>query len=758
MGLFKREKPDKPHASNDAFIKPTVQTKLKVGKADDRYEKEADQVADKVVNANHTADNIRKKGSEEEMQQKPIASSVSPLLQKTETTKKEAPVQKMEEEEEAVQQKGQEEEEAVQQKGEEEEEAVQQKGEEEEETVQQKGEEEEEAVQQKGEEEEETVQQKGEQEEEAVQQKGQEEEEAVQQKGEEEEETVQQKGEEEETVQQKAATKSTPRSKPIEGRLNRTKGKGTPLTGRTKREMEKGFGADFSHVNIHTDDKAVEMSQDIGAQAFTHGNDIYFNRGKYDPSSSKGKHLLAHELTHTIQQKGMVRKKIQRKDLVSYRFKENPRLEKILDRKLLAGIGSGGSHIRIIQQALLDAGFSLPKYGVDGVFGNETKAAVKAFQVARKLPKKEQDGVVGPLTMEELDKHYTGYKTEHQQFAGDTVADINKGTRTLTSGEIKDVKEAMSTEVKADPITGKEPVFDPKNSSKYKKELKESTEKIALWQYDKLGKGKQALRSDPDNLHDTNDIDNLAKVSKRETDKVFGGLKKGPPLKFGKNIFDGWQKKQNSLKGKSAMEQSMIKTGWARWRIQKIVEGPSMAKINEKYGAIQSRDPEQIIVQQIITELSIKYRKEMVQTHLGWAGFADEGKIFLQRFKSGDSEKNRDFMWKNFGTIIHEYLHTLEHQRSKKHHEAMPEKKGGKVLREGVTDYFTKIVWNNLHFGNQPFRKEVEGPFYDKTKKNTPDIDYYAEAKNAERIAGIVGVNNLMASFFLGKVELIGKR
>lgn len=70
----------------------------------------------------------------------------------------------------------------------------------------------------------------------------------------------------------------------------------------TQSSMESGFGADFSDVKVHTDHSAVQMSQDLGAQAFTHGNDIYFNEGKYDPGSTSGQHLLAHELTHTIQQ------------------------------------------------------------------------------------------------------------------------------------------------------------------------------------------------------------------------------------------------------------------------------------------------------------------------------------------------------------------------------------------------------------------------------------------------------------------------
>jgi hypothetical protein len=88
----------------------------------------------------------------------------------------------------------------------------------------------------------------------------------------------------------------------IENQLNSSLGSGNSLNPEVQQEMGTVFGNDFSGVRIHTDSNAAEMSNDIGAQAFTHGNDIYFNQGKYEPKSTKGKHLLAHELTHTLQQ------------------------------------------------------------------------------------------------------------------------------------------------------------------------------------------------------------------------------------------------------------------------------------------------------------------------------------------------------------------------------------------------------------------------------------------------------------------------
>ena len=87
----------------------------------------------------------------------------------------------------------------------------------------------------------------------------------------------------------------------LENRLS-SSGNGAPLPEGTRTQMEDSFGADFGGVRIHTNESAKQMNQGLGAQAFTHGKDIYFNEGKYKPDDQEGQKLLAHELTHTIQQ------------------------------------------------------------------------------------------------------------------------------------------------------------------------------------------------------------------------------------------------------------------------------------------------------------------------------------------------------------------------------------------------------------------------------------------------------------------------
>ena len=102
-------------------------------------------------------------------------------------------------------------------------------------------------------------------------------------------------------------------SNAITNQINSSRGGGSAMDKSTANFMGNRFGADFSGVRIHTGSKAIQMSRSLNAQAFTVGNDIYFNEGKYNPSDNSGKHLLAHELTHTLQQNG-IQRKIQRQE------------------------------------------------------------------------------------------------------------------------------------------------------------------------------------------------------------------------------------------------------------------------------------------------------------------------------------------------------------------------------------------------------------------------------------------------------------
>jgi hypothetical protein len=86
-------------------------------------------------------------------------------------------------------------------------------------------------------------------------------------------------------------------------RALRTPSGGTRLDDAVRGSMESAFGTDFSDVRVHTGSEASTLSHSMQATAFTHGSNIYFSQGTYNPNSDSGKQLLAHELTHVVQRK-----------------------------------------------------------------------------------------------------------------------------------------------------------------------------------------------------------------------------------------------------------------------------------------------------------------------------------------------------------------------------------------------------------------------------------------------------------------------
>jgi len=225
--IIKTTSTGKAVANNTCDIKtvplktPALQTQLKIGSPNDKYEREADQMADQVMSIPDSA-----------IQSQPIEEEEEELMPKIQM--------QIEEEEEPVQMKR--------------------------------------MIQlQPVEEEEEMLQTKP----------------LIQ---------LQAIEEEEEMLQTKSKRGDSFASNVISRQINSSKGNGTSLQPNTNKFMSNALNTDFSDVKVHTGQNAMEMNQNLNARAFTHGRDIYFKKGEYNPTSTEGKRLLAHELTHVVQQ------------------------------------------------------------------------------------------------------------------------------------------------------------------------------------------------------------------------------------------------------------------------------------------------------------------------------------------------------------------------------------------------------------------------------------------------------------------------
>ena len=90
----------------------------------------------------------------------------------------------------------------------------------------------------------------------------------------------------------------------VEDKVQSAKSGGKPLDKTVRRSFENAFGTNFSGVKIHTGGQANTLNRNLNARAFTTGHDVFFRDGEYNPTSNSGKELLAHELTHVVQQTG----------------------------------------------------------------------------------------------------------------------------------------------------------------------------------------------------------------------------------------------------------------------------------------------------------------------------------------------------------------------------------------------------------------------------------------------------------------------
>jgi peptidoglycan hydrolase-like protein with peptidoglycan-binding domain len=444
------------------------------------------------------------------------------------------------------------------------------------------------------------------------------------------------------------------------------------------------------------------------------------------------------------------------------RFKGDPLLEQVMVGALTVGLGNSGLYVTKLQQALAD----MPYLAVDkvsGTFDADTQAAVKRFQRANALG---ETGTVDHATMSRLEGDFRGHAVEKQlaqapkigpkssagQFAwGSAPTQLGVGTRALGLDEQTAAKEAVKTAQVAGPA-GVLPTFvNDVGSGTYESRLQTLVLGLVERQFNRLARGKAAERTKPDALFDWAHLDAVAARSKAATDAVFGKFATGPPLAHGVSIHDAWDTKVLELQDVSVQDTS------ATWRVNKLLTGNADVKaLDREHGAIQGRGPEKAIVDRVRAAVIAAKRDKLLEIHKAWPAFASGGVVNIQRFKAATALANRDEMWKLFHTVVHEYLHTLEHSRYRAYQTKLGQQEGSFTLREGVVEYFTHTVLDGVAY-DDPLRVAVEGPFHDPlTKHPIPPYGGYAERTNAEKLAGQVGARNVMAAFFLGDVEKIG--
>ncbi|MTJ09806.1 DUF4157 domain-containing protein [Anabaena sp. UHCC 0204] len=125
---------------------------------------------------------------------------------------------------------------------------------------------------------------------------------------------------EQQNIQRESENTQTSNNHNIEDSIQSKKGSGQEIAADVREPMEQAFGANFTSVRVHTDGESDQLNQSLNAKAFATGQDVFFRQGAYNPTSRDGQHLLAHELTHVVQQNGNT---VQPKSLTKIARKEN---------------------------------------------------------------------------------------------------------------------------------------------------------------------------------------------------------------------------------------------------------------------------------------------------------------------------------------------------------------------------------------------------------------------------------------------------
>ncbi len=148
-------------------------------------------------------------------------------------------------------------------------------------------------------------------------------------------------------------------SSEIEGKINSAKGSGQSLAPDLQAKMGEAMGADFSGVKVHTNTEADQLNRSLQAKAFATGQDVFFRQGAYAPQSEEGQELIAHELTHVVQQGGAgLQKKSQE---VSRKEVATPKSEVLTHLQSLRGKGNHDTSIYRKEIKQLQARFEADK-------------------------------------------------------------------------------------------------------------------------------------------------------------------------------------------------------------------------------------------------------------------------------------------------------------------------------------------------------------------------------------------------------------
>jgi hypothetical protein len=371
----------------------------------------------------------------------------------------------------------------------------------------------------------------------------------------------------------------------------------------------------------------------------------------------------------------------------------------------------------------------------------------------------------------------------------ETPATLSGKTKVLTAAEKTEAKTALKPELKTDSKGVVLPFTDKLvgETKTYVEKVRDFMPDMIKRYYDRTVVGRGATEhGDVSKTHKLEEMEALGNVSKNETDAVFGAYYdkgKHPPLKADTpkkgrtpakrgNIHDLWQDTADNLNKLNFDQRQEMAKVLIFYFFQ---SNGGVAAINRAHNADPQFTPgdkpkpinaEAKALDTLAKEFTktAKQVKDLNEIDRGWDASAGQGEISIQLFKPAvtaddpagttPEDKDRDFLWDMFQTLIHEYLHTLVHDKYEKYAESF----GGTQSNQ----YNTLIAWANVEprVNDPGLREKVEGPTYAKLpaiKVKHASRRRYASYAQAIKLVNIVGIRNLYAAYFMGETDKIGK-
>ena len=243
----------------------------------------------------------------------------------------------------------------------------------------------------------------------------------------------------------------------LESSIESARSRGQSLEPNLQAKMGQAMGADFSGVKVHTDSQSDQLNKSIQAKAFTTGQDVFFRQGQYNPTSRSGQELIAHELTHVMQQNGT-----QAPSGQSIVHKAPDQIQRLISKDDFVSLAGGpstkakidSSTYTKILQCLRQCESENVEERKKTIYENLKKLCTKWLGGHTDKRRTEKQGVVDYFPKDKSDetkaKHIAGLLKEVLVVLGEESSQIKSETPSQIINQIREEKEATLNEIKTE--------------------------------------------------------------------------------------------------------------------------------------------------------------------------------------------------------------------------------------------------------------------------------------------------------------------